>query len=74
VDDEFAAGVTFFTWSRLIIGGLDLADQIGQELCAIEQQRLAQTFLQPPDVAYRARAYFLECVPEEAFGLPVFFF
>ena len=51
MDDELAAGVAFFIWLRLITGGLDLADQIRKEPCAIKQQRLSQAFLQPPDVA-----------------------
>ena len=73
MDDELAAGVAFFTRTGLVIRGLDLTDQLCQEPCAIEQQRLAQAFLQPPDIACCAGGYFLEGVLEEGFRFPVFF-
>ena len=73
MDDELAARVAFFTWLRLITGGLDLADQICKEPCAIKQQGLSQAFLQPPDIAYCAGVYFLKGVFEEGFGFAVFF-
>ena len=73
LDDKFAARMAFFTWPRLIAGGRDPADQLCQKPCAIGKQRLAQTFLQPPDIAHRAGVYFLEGILEEVFGFPEFF-
>ena len=73
MDDELAARVAFFTWLRLITGGLDLADQICKEPCAIKQQGLSQAFLQPPDIAYCAGVYFLKGVFEDGVGFAVFF-
>jgi hypothetical protein len=51
LNDEFSFGMTFLAWLRMVLRGLDGADEICEELGTIKQQGFAQACFQPLRVA-----------------------